>query len=120
MLTNVHGGDLVGMSHQWRYVEPPINLLQRDGWRKRTERFTHFDHGIDALAHVGNAWVREDTAVAQRARTIFHAATEFGDGLTDRVARIGRSEQRGGEANVADLARHRCAVECCTQSGPVI
>src|ERR1035438_5945803 len=65
-----------------RYTEPAVSLLNGTSGRKGTKGLALLDHGVDAVAHLGVAWIGEDASIAESTRAVFHAATIPGDDST--------------------------------------
>ena len=72
--TDVDDADHVGEFSAGLDLEPAVRLFHRAGRRKGPEGLALLYHGIDAVAHLGMPGIGQDAAIAERARTVLHAA----------------------------------------------
>src|SRR5262245_41370418 len=61
-----------------------MRLFNGSRWREGAERFTHFDHSINAVAHLRVPRISQDAPVPQSARAEFHSSAIPGDHLSSR------------------------------------
>src|SRR5262245_56723607 len=89
-----------------------MRLFASYGWSAGPERLPLLHHRIDAVTHLGMAWVCSNTSVPQSARAEFHLAPipgqnpAFGDQFCRFLARV----LQNGES--LDLNTFRMLLDC--------